>query len=190
MKKNLFLIATVALVLSISFSGCKKDDDDDVKVKKNHLMYENVEYAMSHGFLDYWGPDGSSYNFDITLFSSGISYDTVAEMVTGTGHYLWLQLWSSSASDLLPGTYTYDTTASSLINTFDEGMFAVNLNTATLQSDLELEISGGSVTVAKTGSTYELTIDLTATNGKKITGYYKGTLRYFDESKKKSKTKE
>jgi len=42
-----------------------------------------------------------------------------------------------------------------------------------------LDITGGKVTIKSNGSTYELTFDCTAADGKNITGYYKGSLGYY-----------
>ncbi len=40
----------------------------------------------------------------------------------------------------------------------------------------------GELKVSKTNNTYTITISGTTDNGKTITGYYKGSLRYFDHT--------
>jgi hypothetical protein len=49
-----------------------------------------------------------------------------------------------------------------------------------------LDVSGGSVTVGKSGDEYEFTFNLKTTANTDITGYYKGKPTIYNSKKKKS----
>ena len=193
MKRNLLFLVAVTLVLSTLHMACKKDDDDkngNDKTKKNLMTYDGKEYDLAFGFIENWGDyfNSGAYNFDITLFSSGITYDTATDQTSGTGHIIYFELMSSSETQLVPGTYTFTNTGDYKANTFEDAGFAINFNITTLTGEIERDITGGTLKVAKTGNVYEFTIDAIAEDSKPVTGYYKGVMFYFDETKKKSQS--
>ena len=183
MKKTGLLLIGTLLMMGASMVSCDKDDDKEFE---NKVTYEGTEYELNDGYLEYYGVWGdSTYNFDITLVSSDVDYNVVSGIPTGTGNIIYFELFSSSSTELVPGTYVFDPDGTSEANTFDEGNFALNFNFTT-ETGLVRQISLGSLIVEKEGSTYKLTIDCTDSAGKKITGNYEGTLSFADWSGSKS----
>ena len=74
----------------------------------------------------------------------------------------------------------FSSTAPYPTGTFDDGGYVIDYDTETGNSGDEDDIVSGKVSVSKDGSEYNITINCTSKNGKKITGFYKGTLRFFD----------
>lgn len=172
MKKTGGFLLLLAVVVMVSFSSCKKDEEE----KKNEIKYDGKTFDLSTGELDYYGDyyDSGAFNFDILLSSDTVEF-------SDQENYIYFELFTSSSTDLLPGTYTFNATSMSP-STFDYGSFALKKG-----SYREIgEITGGTVKVSKSGTNYEITIDCDASTGKKITGYFKGPLVYSDESGLKS----
>jgi hypothetical protein len=70
--------------------------------------------------------------------------------------------------------------------TFDYGWVLINWDADIDDCDIDQDIEGGTVTVSKSGDVYEITINCTDEDGKTVTGYYKGTLKYYDYDQKKT----
>lgn len=190
MKRNQLFIPAVLFAMTIAIIGCKEDEKVEPVAKKNFLAYDANEYLLASGMLAYYGdPDAKlgTYNFDIMLFSSGITYNATNDELSGQGDLIVLELFSSSETQLVPGTYVFDSTGSYAANSFDFGFFAVNFAFLTQTGQIEKDITGGNVIVGKSGDQYEVTIDVIADDGKKVTGYYKGSLQYVDYSLPKKK---
>ena len=178
--KNLSKFIVAAFMLSVFFMGCKKDDD----TPKNHMTYNDTEYDLSQGVLENYGQVSRSsvYNFDLVLLSSGfVIHDSNGEFdsLSGSGHGIVFELFTSSFDDLAVGDYVYDAQSESA-GTFDyaNGVLDYDMETET---GTEFEINGGKLTVVQNGNEYEVNFDCTTTvNGKKITGFYKGSLKYYD----------
>lgn len=189
MKKWSMLSLAVILMMSMAFVSCKKDkDEEETPVKKNYVTYNNKDYNFTKGYLIYYGDldaKAGTYNFDVFLCTDGINYNSTTDEFSGSGNIFYMELFSSSATALVPGTYTYDSTMSYLANTYDLGIFAVNFNIATTSGEIEQEIKQGTFKTSNSGSTYTFNIDVMAADGKKITGMYSGALTYSDQSAKK-----
>jgi flagellin-like protein len=176
--KGLIILIAVTVVLA----ACKKDDD---KIS-NHLKYNNTEYILTAGIIEYygqWNESPASYNFDITLFSSGVSFN--GDDFSGEGHAIYFEMFSSSATELVPGTYSYDANETFNALTFDYGSVYIDYNLST-DTGLELSVTAGTVKIEKSGTTYKITVDCTVVGGHKVTGYYEGALTYYDWSNEKS----
>jgi hypothetical protein len=172
MKKTAVFLVLLALVVMVPFSSCKKDEEE----KKNELKYDGRSFDLSAGELTYYGDyyGSGSQNWDVYLFSDPDEFPD-------QDNSIYFELFSSSSTELLSGTYTYNAT-SMMPNTFDDGDFDVEKGT---YSDGGY-ITGGTVKVSKSGTNYEFTINCDTNTGKKITGYYKGPLIYEDHSGLKS----
>jgi hypothetical protein len=176
MKNVNFKSLLLILALSISVVSCDKDDNEPTF--KNYLKYEGKYYELKFGYLEYYGSGygaENSYNFDITLTSVNDAKST--DLAMPTLNYIYFEMFSSSPTELLSGTYNYD--SQNLVPfTFDEGEFALDYASSAIYN----EVNGGSVIISKSGSTYTIKIDCTDFDGKKITGYFKGELAYDDWS--------
>lgn len=171
-------------VFSVSalFVSCTTDEDSNT-TGENKITVDGKSYDLSKGSLENYGMsymDSSIYNFDVLLYS-GFTYDATNEEYNGTGNYIYFEMYSRSATELVAGNYTYNVTSNGA-NTFDDGYFEINYNTSTETNEMGDELTSGTVNVKKTGSEYEISFDGTAESGKKVTAYYKGSLLYFDYS--------
>lgn len=173
MKKTGVNLLLCGLVLMISFSACKKDEE---KPKENELSYDGKTFGLSVGDLDYYGDYYSSgyFNFDVYLYSNTSDFP-------GQDNYIYFELFSSSATELVLGTYTFNGT-DYVANSFSYGEFNVEKDSFSAYG----EITAGTVKVAKSGTNYEFTINCDTDTGKKIIGYYKGPMIYEDHSGLKS----
>jgi hypothetical protein len=189
MKNQGFKIAVLLLMFSIVFVACKKDD-----VKKSQIVYDGSEYNLEKGYLEYWGLENVSpntYTYDIVLVSSEVTIDYAHNLASGVGHGFVFEVYSSSQNEIVPGTYTFDELETYNANTFNwAGMF-LDFDFATMnnKTTTALEITGGTIDVAKSGSEYEITCNCTVYGGKAVTAYFKGSLEYHDSSSAK-KTKD
>jgi hypothetical protein len=91
-------------------------------------------------------------------------------------------MFSKTGNSLDIEDYIFTSTEPCSIGTFDDGGYVINYdseNEGDVDDD-EFEFTDGTISVSKSGNEYTITIDCTSENGKRITGFYKGTLRYFD----------
>jgi hypothetical protein len=185
MKNVNIKLLLLIFVISISVLSCKKDDDNGPTFK-NYLKYDGKYYELKFGYLEYygagWGAE-TSYNFDIYL--SSISEDEMSLKALPKLNFMYFEMFSSSSTQLVSGTYNFNGESISPF-TFDIGEFGLDY----LSNDTYYEVNGGSVVIGKSGTTYEITIDCTDLAGKKISGYYKGELEYYDWSNFKGSKEE
>lgn len=187
MKNNMKLL-TVALLASTLFISCNKKDDDSGT--NNYLIIDSKEYGLSAGFLGNYGTDNENslhygYNTDLLLYSEGLSIQLKENdewYLVGNGHGIYFEMFSATGNYLDNEDYVFNSTEPHPIGTFDYGHYVINYDTENGYSGDEDDVVSGKVSVYKNGSEYNITIDCASTNGKKITGFYKGTLRYFDWS--------
>lgn len=185
MKKISTLIIGV-LILSIFLAGCKKDEN----TPKSQFTYDGIEYELSQGVMENFGQWGNNmnYNMEIVLLSSGFTtHESNGEIdsLSGTGHGIIFDLFTTDANKPAVGDYNYDAQGTGQAGTFAYGDAVINWNTQT-ETGTEFEINGGKLTVVQSGDTYELNFSCTTDTGKTITGYYKGSLKYYDLSDKKA----
>ena len=173
--------------MSTLLIGCDKDDDDKTGTK-NYLKIGDTEYDLSAGILENYGTDDDNswhygYNTDLTLYSAGLSLQIDEDDdydVTGKGHGIYFEMFSNSGNSLNNGDYIFSSTEPYPIGTFAGGGYVINYDSENDDYEGEGDIVSGKVSVSKSGSEYSITINCTDENGAKITGFYKGTLRYFD----------
>lgn len=184
MKKFKWLLLLAAFVTPLFFVSCSDDDDDNGNghADGNHFTYDGNTYELSQGLLVYYGQwDGEGFNFDVDLYSEGIVFpDDEEEWASGSGYNIYFELFSPDADDLKPGTYEFDEEGTQDPFTFNWADFSIDLNFDD-QSGTFIDIIGGTVEVAKSGSNYILTIEVIAEDNKPVTGYYNGPLMRFDD---------
>jgi hypothetical protein len=177
MKKNLSRLAGFLIIAVGILAGCNKDDN----APKNQFTYEGTNYNLKTGFIENYGASTDvAYNTDLTFVSSEFTvHDASGEVdsISGTGHFVYFEIYSSSQTEIVPGTYTFDESESGNALTFDWGAFGMN---TVAYGGTYKSLSAGTVIVKKSGTTYTITFDCTDSNTKKITGYFKGTLDYYD----------
>ena len=184
MEKLIKLFCALFLA-STMFISCDKDDDDENE--KNHFTSGGKEYTLTQGAFENYGLTDTAdlkhdgYNLDLVLLSDGftISTDSVGDMdITGTGQYIYFELFTSKGTEFDSREYTYSESIPYPIGTFDYSEF--NLNYSEDIDDNEIEITSGKVTISKDGDMYSISIDCIDENNNAVTGFYKGTLKYYD----------
>ena len=176
MKTKMIFIRVSVCLLFLSVWSCKKDNTD----LQNHLTYDGTDYALNTGFVEINGMDGKVYNLDLTLYSSGISFNNVDSVPNGTGNIVYLEMYSYSKS-LESGTYTFDAEIPVNAGTFDVGMFGINFNINSFSGTMVF-VKSGTVTFAVSGPNYEIKINCTTSDNKSIDCFYKGSLTFYDHS--------
>lgn len=185
--KNIMKLLIGVLVISTVLISCKKDDDE--KEAKNFLKIGDTEYDLSAGILENYGAsdiDGwyRGYNTDLTLYSKGLTIqleDNDFDLL-GKGHGIFFEMFSTDGNVLDNTEYTFTSVDPCPIGTFDDGAYIINYNSETEDNEYEGEIVSGKVAVSVKEGEYKITINCIGKSGIKITGFYKGTLRYFDSS--------
>ena len=181
MRSLLFL-----LLAGTVFTACNKDDDDPV-VKANTLKYGTTEATLTKGYIENYGEDAPGiYQLDLSLYSSGVTIHLLGggvDSLSGTGAGLYFELFTSKEDQLDTRTYTLDTLNLGANGTFDLAMVAMNYNFSTYTGTGSF-LTSGTLAVKKDGSTYEFTFSGTDFMGVNVTGYYKGSVAYYDYSKK------
>lgn len=142
----------------------------------NGITYKNQFYPIPGGEIVYFGGTDGVYNFDVIL------YQETEFMFVGI--YFWF--WSSSSTDLLPGTYSFSYSGNAL--TFEECFFGIESK----KEVEEWECTSGSVSVDKIGNEYIFDASLNGIDGSgvntSLTLYYRGSLTYIDNSKSVQKS--
>ncbi len=151
---------TIIMICAFLFAtSCSKSDDNNDVTNAGTLTIKEIDYNLVGGIIyDRIEEEGDiSYNFDIDLYTEGI--DPVTE--TGFGHLAAMELYTSRSDDLAPGTYKHD-----IDETLPAGTFTGNI---LLGMDVEAETitawyitTSGTVVVGKSGSVYELNMNMTA----------------------------
>jgi predicted heme/steroid binding protein len=182
--KKLFIIVIGILICSQLNVSCKKSI---APALKNSIAYNNTEYDVNSGLLEFYGKivaTGTGNNIDLILISSGlvpVVVNGVIDSIQGTGNGINFEMFTTGITSLDVGNYTFDANKTGNPGTFDFGNTILNFTTTT-QQGIELDINSGTVTIKQNGSVYELTFSCTAMDGKSVTGYFKGSLQYFDNS--------
>jgi hypothetical protein len=149
-------------------------------------------YDINKGVLEFYGKiRGPGDNIDLTLLSAGFTiHETggLIDSISGTGNGVNFEMFTTGTTALQVGDYTFDNDSTGNSGTFDYGNVILNYNTVTHQGTNQ-DITGGVVSVKSAGATYEITFNCTLKNGNGITGYYKGPLKYYDNTQGVSMTK-
>ncbi len=166
--------------MPLFFAGCSDDDDDNGNGMSNHFSYDGENYGLAHGFKLYWGQWlGDGYNWDVYLMSDGIQFDEDLGDFTGTGHGIFFEFYSPEEQDLAPGTYVFDPEEAGDPYTFYMADFIIDYNVETDTGQM-VEIIDGEVKIEKSGTTYNITIDVLAEDGKPVKGNFSGPLPEID----------
>lgn len=140
---------------------------------------------MSHGIVINYGSDNSVYNMEFALLSPGLimhEIDGYPDSISGTGHVIIFSVNTSGSDKITPGNYTFSD--SYLAGTFDAGMYQLNWDSQGNPDPDFTEITAGTIKIIGSGATYELSFTGKDGNNKTISGYYKGSLKYYTDFKK------
>jgi hypothetical protein len=188
--KNLMTLLTGVLLVSTLFLGFDKSEDEK-SLKDNYLKVGDQVFDLSAGILENYGTDYDNSwhygsNTDLFLYSEGLSIQIIDSDgyedwdLDGIGHAIYFEMFSSTGNALDDGDYTISFLEPFPIGTIDASNYSINFDTENIDSAVSKEIVSGKVSVTKIGEEYSITINCTDEDGEKITGFYKGTLRFFD----------
>jgi len=172
---------TYTVTMTAYSKNGKKSDNATATIivtKANEIKYDGNKYPLTKGYIKYYGDfyGSGNYNFDVYLVDNGITI-TQSDL-SGTGNYLYFEMWSPYSSMLMPGTYTF----ASNYNSYTFSIGRVDFNNGTL-TQTDYSCISGSVTVSQSGLDYIFDITLTLENGKTLTSYYKGAVTFYYNSK-------
>lgn len=188
MKKTIQLSKLLLLVFTIPaflFTACKKDE------VANLITYDGNKFKIAGGIIENFGlakEDPASYRMGLTFFSDGISYNLENNEFSGQGAILYANMYSSSSSDLAPGTYIYDQVSKNSL-TFDGGVMIDDIayskafpdGIAAKNVSIAGEaIEGGTIKITKDNISYTITISATTSSEKIVKATYKGPLPIID----------
>jgi hypothetical protein len=100
--------------------------------------------------------------------------------LSGSGAQINLTFFSGIDGGIKDGVYNYSTAADKKPFTFGNALFTATDNFYT-GTPLLLDLSDGTVTVTKTGSTYDLLFKFNLTNGDTFSSSFNGQMSYSDQ---------
>ncbi len=167
--------------------GCNSDDDNS---QTNNPVSEfkidgGTPYATANGYYTQVELEGEKDNFvlyfidgelvPITNPENGIPCPWVENMTQG----IKIRLRSILDDEIAAGTYTYSTQQNEAgINPYSQAFYGFELDSQCYsQTEEDLNITGGEMTIAKTNEEYSITYNLTTENGQVINGAYYGELK-------------
>lgn len=170
--KNLFF-ALLTITAFTVFSGCSKDDDDPVTTIDNEFTYDGTTYDLAKGFINNFGRNlNDTYDFDVFLTTAGITKN--GTRFAGEGSYVYLDLNIDSSEGLKAGTYIW---ANSRINfSLVPGTVVAIDHNFTTNAGTNIQATDGTVDVAIEGMETTITFTLTLSDGKTVSGEWKGVL--------------
>ncbi|MCX6306197.1 MAG: hypothetical protein NT040_14635 [Bacteroidetes bacterium] len=176
-KTGLFPMVIFLAICLINFS-CKKDTTSSSS-SKNQITYKGTEYAMNKGYMvDYYG---SMHTIELDFFSSGVTVyanGNVMDSLGGTGNGMYFDLINTDSTTLATGNYPYDSVGNYHPGTFHSAGFALNYNFSHGGGQI-ITVYGGTVSVKKTGTNYEISYSGMTYGGDPISLYYKGALNHY-----------
>ncbi len=161
MKRSATLLL-VTLVISVVFTSCKKDEE-----RASVFTFNEIDYQTTHGYY-FTIPGSTQSTYVVYLCTPKI--DDSGSPIGGYGDFVVLVFLSNSPEELLSGDYIHPTTMTGyMVLGFDKDM----------GYGVEYELSNNYIASASVnvhGNTYEFEYTMEMETGKKVTGYYKGSL--------------
>ncbi|MCD4665597.1 MAG: hypothetical protein K8R68_10025 [Bacteroidales bacterium] len=159
--KSLIFLLTIVL-----FIGCKKAEEpnENNQTTTNVFSLDGTKYNLTKGFL----ADGSIGMFSDGLTITGIDPNNGDPIIQGAGNLIVIREITGQ-SGIVTGTYTFPST---------EGLVGLNYNFANNTNDYAQWINEGEglCTINISNLEYEIKMDGTLNDGKKILAYFKGTM--------------
>ena len=177
MKKSFFKTLVALMAFGVIISACSKDDSKD-DAGAGSISYKGQTLPMTQGTIEYT-PSVTRTNLfelDCTLASAGINLDEGS----GAGNFINFTFISTSSVEITPGTYIIGGSSGVTANVISRAMLDIGVNLSLTNFNLGtiISIPSGTVVVAKTGSTYTLTINCKNGGNDEIIGTYVGSLKY------------
>ena len=171
-----FLSFTVAL-LTLSCSG--DDDGDVVNNSSNDVKVGDIEFELKAGVIEDFGSfNNDLYNFDITLISSDV--DTSQSVPSPTEDIIsgiYFELFSTNSDDLAVGEYSLVNYEDISNQTFEYADVFLDVDVSQDEVDGDISrLTSGNLTVISNAPVYEIEFSGVDSEGREISGNYKGML--------------
>lgn len=162
MRPIRFLLLLIILPLLIMTCSKKEDEEFVPDLTKNAFYINSNEYLLSDGLVANSGGEGlqESYDYQIILFSSGISFDTsysFDEGLNGIGNAISIEITTDLWDGPQPGTYSTDNEEGE--QKIEDLMCVLNFNTGTWGASNMYYFPSAAMSLRKEGDEYEITIN-------------------------------
>jgi len=180
MKEKLFKAILILLTFGLISQGCSEDDGGQY-TNSNEFSYDGSSYSLSKGAIIKYVSNKKSgpFQLDLCLASSNVNFDSL----TGTGNFIYFEMFSTLSTALTSGEYFPAETGETF--TFDSAAIFINYN-LTSEEGTSVGLTNGSVTIFNNGSSYTVTINCQDANGKKVSGSYTGALQFYTKEIEKN----
>ncbi len=192
MKTTLSKIGILILMLSIGSAACKKDKKDDTKISFKYNQKE-AEIGTALGMQYGESPVTGVFGIELEFLEKTLTVhytNNYPDSLSGKGDALAVTFLTDKVNEITPGVYNYLplTQALTAYSIYGDGesFLMINLDSSSQVDPTEVDVTGGKVTVGKSGNVYEFTFDLTTSVNTTITGYYKGQPTIYNQKKKKA----
>jgi hypothetical protein len=184
MKKQFSILAVLGIVFFALTISCKKD-----QVVGYKFTYELKDYSLKSGHQVLIGSTNhtpkNTYEFDLMLVGSGITFDNSSNDFTGKGDFISLKMYSIDPESIASGQYTFDIFSSKDSLTFIDGAVGINYDIVSNTDTTIYYIKNGVMDVEKNGNTYSLDFDLYTQENNQVKGFFKGLLEIHTPPTKK-----
>lgn len=175
MKKSIYTYLVLVLTV-FAFVSCKSDDDGGSSSSSDFIRIDGQNFSLDgQGYLESYGQNSDgSYDWDVTLLSSGINY--VNE--TGSGNIFYIDLNTSSENGLVTGTYNYSSERNEFTWVYSQANIGVDSEDSSAGDDYY--IVSGTVDIVADGNNVTIEWNLETQAGETVTGSWDGTLQSYD----------
>ena len=164
----------LAVILAIGQTGCKKDNEGPVK--SGFIEYEGKTLDLTKGFFVDYGPTNqNNHDFDIFMYSGMHIYDP--DSTTGSGPVIGFNIVSPT-STIASGIYHYSEVWD-VSKTFWTGLFTMKWNENDPGNQDWIYIEDGTIEITSSGNTFEVAFNCKTSEGKDVSGQYKGIPEFF-----------
>ena len=177
MKNKFLILLSSAILCSLFFAACKKDDSTN---PTNFIKIDDESQNVETGYIRYIRqiPDKPVYLNMLDLLGKGLTLVIEADTINdwkGVGNVLTFFLSSSASDGIAAGNYQYDSGSNLYSETYIAGWFGKGVN-VTDDSGEFFEIQNGILKVERSNDSYQISFDGFTTDNKKVTAYYSGVL--------------
>ena len=150
----LLAVIVLGLVTIIGTGGSNDNDNGEGKGDGNSLSYQGITTPLTKLYFIYSGSYDGAYDYEIMLILAPVAVNPNDGFIPD-GRYVYLEIFFPTSSETYPVTYTWSTN------------YEVEPEITIVSNGREdyHNLSDGTVTIAKNGSTYTINGQVTATQG-------------------------
>lgn len=148
-------------ILASFLGSCSKDNNEIEITNTGNLSIGDLSDSLSYGelFNIQELTKGELYAGCVYLLTP--DFKLGSSSITGTGNLVEIILYFNSKDYLVPGLYTIDSSISGISGTFKLKVYK-DFNISSFEVSAVYQSSSGNMTISKTGSVYEISIDVLA----------------------------